>query len=465
MKKKLIALFLDNRSVPVFADRIIRFCLFVIVGGMPLVVIPYGREYWYWPKISTVYLLLVVIITALVWRGGSIKRVLFHCSKNPLTVPLLAYGASGLLSVVFSISPLLSIFGDEYREEGVFTIVSYILLTFLFAELNRTRAQLLQLMRALLGCCVVVSIFALCQYFGFDPIGNPFVSEHDEAGRVGSTIGNPNFLGKYLVLVLPIMLTFFFNAVSRHAKYFFGAGAAVAGIALILTFTRASWFGFAVSAVVFVAALGRGGRRTLRKKMAAVAIVLIVCAASFEGVSQLRQAQQSERAVATLSDKVSSALDFSRPGGMSGRLFAWQKAMVMIRERPLLGYGLDTHMLVMSQFSIEYIAKYNDHVLIDRVHNNYLDIALPQGLVGLAAYLAIVMTFMVWLMRTLQAESVISQRILYCGIFASFCGYLVNDFFIFSVVSVSPIFWSLMGITIAMKKADSGESGQVECSC
>ena len=108
----------------------------------------------------------------------------------------------------------------------------------------------------------------------------------------------------------------------------------------------------------------------------------------------------------------------------------------------------------MSTFNLEYIKKFNDRVIIDRAHNNYLDITVAQGVIGLAAYMWIIVTFLVWLRRTMKKEKDIPKRIIFCGIFASFCGYLVNDFFIFSVVSVSPTFWSLMGLTFILKKAE-----------
>jgi hypothetical protein len=90
--------------------------------------------------------------------------------------------------------------------------------------------------------------------------------------------------------------------------------------------------------------------------------------------------------------------------------------------------------------------------IIDRSHNNYLDMAIAQGLLGLSAYLWIMITFLIWLIKTLTAEQDMTRTIWYCGIIASVAGYLLNDMFIFSVVSVSPTFWSLLGLTIAMKR-------------
>ena len=118
----------------------------------------------------------------------------------------------------------------------------------------------------------------------------------------------------------------------------------------------------------------------------------------------------------------------------------------------MLGYGLDTHQLAFWKFNLDYSRRFKVFGVIDRSHNHYLDIAIAQGLLGLSAYLLIMIGFLIWLIKTLSAERNMTHVVLYCGVIASVVGYLLNDMFIFSVVSVSPTFWSLLGLTIAMKR-------------
>jgi O-antigen ligase len=106
-------------------------------------------------------------------------------------------------------------------------------------------------------------------------------------------------------------------------------------------------------------------------------------------------------------------------------------------------------MPVFKQFNQEYTDIFNDWVIIDRAHNTYLDTAFSMGLAGLAAYLAIIFSFLAYFRQILRGIRDGSRKLLFLGILAAFCGYLVNGLFIFSVVSVSPTFWSLMGLTIA----------------
>ena len=160
----------------------------------------------------------------------------------------------------------------------------------------------------------------------------------------------------------------------------------------------------------------------------------------------------------SISKKVISLFN-SGEGELQARLFLWEKAMSAITVRPLLGYGLDNQGIALERFGLEYARKFKHAGILDRAHNNYLDITLAQGLAGLAAYLWVVATFLIWLCKTTKAEQNTKQKIMYCGLLAAFCGYFINDFFTFSTVSVAPTFWSLMGLTLSMNRL----KGNVSC--
>ncbi len=120
----------------------------------------------------------------------------------------------------------------------------------------------------------------------------------------------------------------------------------------------------------------------------------------------------------------------------------------------MFGYGPDTHAIPLRAFNLEYARRFNDWTIIDRAHNNYLDIALAQGLAGLTAYLALLATMLALLVRNMRTACDERRRVLYAGVLAAFGGYLINDVFIFSVVSVSPTFWALMGLVGAFDRME-----------
>ena len=146
--------------------------------------------------------------------------------------------------------------------------------------------------------------------------------------------------------------------------------------------------------------------------------------------------------------KIRASFDIEKGMGVATRLFVWKKVVTLIKERPVFGYGPDTHRMVMRKVNLEYWWKFKDIVIIDRAHNNYIDIALGRGLVGLGTYLSVISVFMMWLWKTMKRERDNSRKIMFCCVLSAFFGYLINDLFIFSVVSVSPTFWSLIGMTL-----------------
>lgn len=453
---------MQHSTLSFVMKRLIDISLFSLFVCIPLVVNPFATDFWYKPKIESVYALVIIIVIAVIIRHFFLK-VPLRFTNVPLTIPLVAYAGSAVMSTVFSIAPKLSLYGDVMREEGIFTILSYVALTFIFSQLVESKKQGHTLIKGLIFSSLIISLNAIINYFGYFPIKHIVPMRRDGFGE-GSFIGNANFLGKYLVLLLPLASAYYLTVKSKAEKVLLSTSVLIFLFALLLTFTRASWFGCMVGFVIFFIltrhAIFREKRKWLLVSM--IPMLVIVVIATFPLLPDTKQ-----NITDILKERIYSAFNFKEGKGVATRLFVWKKTIGIIQERPLIGYGPDAHLKAMEKFNLDYCLKFNDWVqieeegkkiirfnnwtLLDRAHNNYLDIAIGQGLIGLAAYIAIILTFQIWLWRTIKNEEDSASRIIFSGIFASVCGYLVNDFFIFSVVSVSPTFWSLMGLTISMK--------------
>ncbi len=442
----------NKKSFEFAIQKTTDICLFFLFACIPLIINPTAFDYWYKPKIDSIYALIVIILISVGIRCFFVKPSLLLKIKDlPLTVPLVAYGLSAIISTVFSISPKLSLQGDMWRLESVFTLLSYVLLTFMFSSFVTSEKQIRILLKGLLVSSAIVSLYGIIQYSGYNP------TEHFiplfRSNRINSTIGNANFLGKFLVLVLPLFMAHYLTAKTMRARLLLGAGNMLCLCTLVLTFTRASWLGFCAAAVIFFLFAGRKFLREQKKRILVLMLVAVVFIAGTGLYASMRNQNKKADFVFNIKKRLLSSFDLQEGQGVATRLFVWKMVIGLIKERPFFGFGPDTHVKAMRKFNLEYSRKFNDWVIIDRSHNNYLDIALAQGLVGLAAYMSIIITFLVWLRQTIKHEESPPKRIIFCGIFAAFSGCLINDFFIFSVVSVSPTFWALMGLTIAMKNA------------
>ena len=180
------------------ADKIGEWSLIFLFAAVPLIVNPKAMDYWYQPKVESIYALL--IIAGCAWFVKAvIKDKTFFWKGTPLTVPLLLYVAAFTLSTLFSIDFTRSLKGDIFRCEGLYTLLAYVSLVFLFVNQVTTPELSRKLFSGLIICSVLVSLYGLFQYFYFDPTAH-FIMKYLPA-RVGiaSTIGNSNSLGKYLV--------------------------------------------------------------------------------------------------------------------------------------------------------------------------------------------------------------------------------------------------------------------------
>ncbi len=435
----------NREQICFFLVKITDICLVFLIAVIPLIINPFAMDYWYKPKIEAVYALLLIIILITVFKTVVLKTT-FPLIKSPLLLPLCFYGLSAVVSTIFSVCPEMSFCGDMWREESLFAILSYCALPVVFATYCRSYEHGFYLIKALLVSSFIVALYGIVQLCGYNP--TEYFIEEFRTERITSTIGNANFLGLFLVLILPLFIAVYLTAENLFKKIFYAAGVLVSTATLILTFTRASWLGFIIGCLVLVCLVIKQTKDFKIIKNILICLVFILLCAS------VLFFYKGWEISATVEKRVESALDLEKGMGSATRLFIWSKTLGVIAEKPIIGYGPDTHIIVLDSISSEYAKKFRDYGRLDGAHNQYLDIAIGQGLLGLTAYLAVITVFMILLLRALGREKELQKKILLCGIFASFCGYIVNGFFSFNVVSVSPTFWALIGIGLAMMRSN-----------
>jgi putative inorganic carbon (HCO3(-)) transporter len=323
-----------------------------------------------------------------------------------------------------------------------------------------------KLFTGLISGATLVSIYAVVQYFGYNPSEHFFYRYWRRGPGVGSTIGNQNFLGKYLVLIIPVIFSLCFYRLNLKKRLVAGLCLLLCFAALIATFTRASWLSVVVGLMLFLYLAFRNSLLVDKVKPLVVCLLMLLAMVVLfnfyapQGTAGEVSSFKHKEPGAVMKRTV-SAFQFREGRGVATRLYVWEKAMHLIMERPWFGYGLETFQIAFRPYNRDYTKRFNDFTTVDRIHNNYLDTAFSLGLTGLAAYLAIIASFLIFLLKLIREIKDKSRKLFYIGILSGFCGYLVNDLFIFSVVSVSPTFWSLMGLTIAAGRLEGSKGGTV----
>ncbi|MDB5098698.1 MAG: O-antigen polymerase [Cyanobacteria bacterium RYN_339] len=270
--------------------------------------------------------------------------------------------ALGGVSTLNSVTPAESIFGwlAGLGYAITFVVASWTVIT---------PGRLKQLHRALFGLGVAMSLlgllfWALDVHFLWHHASGMEIKIGTEDRRINSVMYHPNLLAGYLVLALGAGLGLFHQVADWPRKAFYAGGLAVTGLCLILTASRAGWFGAAFMMICFGLMVDRRWLLALGGT-AATAVCLFP-----EMVSQRL-----------------ASLAWDNPAFDKYRLDAWMSATDMIRARPLTGWGPGTWATVYPHFRMPDEIRNLPHA-----HNYFLHVGAEFGVPVVVVLLLIVFT-------------------------------------------------------------------------
>ncbi|MGL4736475.1 MAG: O-antigen ligase family protein [Cellulosilyticaceae bacterium] len=139
----------------------------------------------------------------------------------------------------------------------------------------------------------------------------------------------------------------------------------------------------------------------------------------------------------------------------SNRGYIWSRTLPMLGKAMVLGYGPDTFMLEFPQR--DYWGKLksfsNIFTCVDKPHNTYLQIWFNQGFIALVAFLVIAFTYVRHSFKLYGFKRRYSDHeALGIALMLAIIGYLGASFFNDTTLSVTPIFWALLGTGIAYNR-------------
>lgn len=149
---------------------------------------------------------------------------------SSVLIPLFVYGGLALLSTIFSKHLSFGLTGIHEQFESVFVLLSYCLIVYYAFLFIHTEEDIKFILKYLIIGILLLSILGITQIIGKDFIGSK-IGEHlvlprkywGNMGldfkfglrRVYLTLYNPNYVGVYVSLILPILLGLLFNEKSR----------------------------------------------------------------------------------------------------------------------------------------------------------------------------------------------------------------------------------------------------------
>ena len=288
------------------------------------------------------------------------------------------------------------------------------------------------------GCCAMAisSAYAVYQRIQGVDVKSAYVDaalNPDMPGRVYSFYDNPNSYAAFLILLIPLGAALLLCAKNWISRVLAGGAVALGVLAMVMTYSRASWVGFAVSAAVFVLLW----RPRLIPLLAAACVMCIPFLPS------------------SIWDRILSIFNFSDTS-TSSRFGLYEAALRAIQELPVTGVGLGT---AAPQRYIAANSLYHGNHLYVHAHNIYLEVWLETGLIGVAAFCGAVIWNIKAAVRQVRSCVESTAGLITAGAVSALCGIMTAGLadYPWNYPRVMTVFWFVFAMSVAGVKVCRSE--------
>jgi O-antigen ligase len=326
---------------------------------------------------------------------------------------------------LYAIQASYSIDFDRALENVVFFYVPFALLFVLVSRIAWTR-------RLTVACLAVLVVLALAfagigfvEYATRHLFLNPKViasNQLQDYFRVNSLFFDPNIYGRFLAIVMVLLVTWMIWAQRARDVVLAAVILAVLWGGLVLTLSQSSFASLLVGLAVL------GGMRWSARRAVAIAAVVVLAGVAFV-------------AIAPGAIRLDLGDSKSANSATSGRYDLVSGGAGLFADKPLEGWG-------SGSFPRQY--RRHEHVSAERAtsasHTIPVTVAAEQGVIGLVAYLGVLVCALWRLFR--QASTVPARA----GVAAAFAA-LVAHTMMYAAFLEDPMTWTLLAVGTALAVA------------
>lgn len=459
-------------------DFVIQFSFCALFFLVPLILTPFNYELFEYNKMILTYGLTAIIATA--WIIKVIVNKKIQINRTPLDIPLLIFLLSQIISTVISLDTHVSFFGYYSRfNGGLLSTISYLILYFAFTS-NYPKNKIGRLLTTILASASIVSVYGILEHFGID--SDLWVQ--DVQNRVFSTLGQPNWLGAYLAVLIPLTIglgiTSFINnqhiskeKIRNEKVNILNTGLFVYWLinllfflTLIYTKSRSAIIALWICLFIAIVFLIIKSADKLYKHF-----LIFIFSFSFlhfifgtpftqlnkftlpEIINSLSSTTHSQQPTINNKPSGGSVIEIGITESGTIRKIVWEGALDIFRHYPLIGSGVETFAFSYYKFRPAAHNMTSEwDFLYNKAHNEYLNFAATTGILGLGSYFFIIVRFFLWSIRNLfsNIETEISIKILQICLFIGWLTILITNFFGFSVVIIQLFFFLIPAISYVL---------------
>ena len=349
------------------------------------------------PFVPTMVLAGICILTTISFLIKAITTPDFKFRKEGIGIGF--FLAILFASSLFSFSPVKSL---------MVWAMYFVFAGFFFVMINtvRTKEQVYALLRVFVIAGAVVAIYGILQYiFGWNTT-NAWIDEEmfeDATMRAYSTMENPNVLGEFLLLLIPLAVIFVLKKGGTTWEKIAYGGVFLAGcLCMVFTQSRGCWLGLILAAAIFVTFYN--GKLWALAPLLLLALPFVI--------------------PETMVDRMMSVGDLE-DSSTSYRVFIWKGTFRMLRDFWVGGIGMGEGAFRKVYPVYSYIG-----IIAPHAHNTFLQLVVEGGVGTLAIFVGMMVAFLrkVGSVFNLSAKnSIDAMSALAIG--SGVCGFLLQSMF------------------------------------
>jgi len=334
----------------------------------------------------------------------------------------------------------LSLLFSQYKYasfSGFLRVISFFLLYLLVVNLVSDFKRVSLLVKTVIVSTSLVSLIGLLQVLGisFTAWIPAFPS------RITSTFGNPNFLGSFLAITLPLTAVSYLSSANRK-KLIYLAIFLLGFVGLLLTRSRGAIAASFLSFLLLSGIIVFGRSRDFIEKRKPFALLGLLVVAVLVAFILLDSGSES------LAKRFSEAAPGE--GSLFYRLKIWESTLNLIRHSFIFGTGLGTFQIYFPQYAVPDFYKLVPIGNLLHSENEYLEIWSESGIIGLVLFFWIVSGVFYYAFKFIYSKAELKQRIIATGLLSGISAGLVQGMVCVSLRWTGPDFFFWVSISLLM---------------
>lgn len=348
------------------------------------------------PILPTLVVLGLVAFCFAVFVLNAICDKSFKFKRTPLDIPLALFVLVSIISTITSPELIGSL-------KVLLVYFTFICGYYMVVNSISSKEQFNSLLTGVFYCGLIVALYGISQYFfGFEE-GRIWTDNNmfDIKTRVVSTFENPNVLGEYLLLLIPIGIAYI---LSRKGAVLKVSDMIVTGclcLCMVYTYSRGNWLGLIFAVIAFF--MFYNGKYVWFGLLFALFIPLFL--------------------PDTIINRFTSIGDVSDTS-TSYRVLIWMGTFRMLSDYWLTGVGLGN-----AAFSNIYQHYSYNAVPTQHSHNLYLQIISESGILGLLLVVAIIFIYYRMSISTVIKLTDKKEKGILLALSAGMFGFLIQGLF------------------------------------